>query len=120
MTCDFIAGFIQIVIIDLALSGNNTLVIGMAGASLPHNLRIKAIIIGGGCAILLRISLTAIVTTLIKVTSISAIAGAVLFWVAWKLLKCRSRPWQLHFNHCWPADQYAPADDYRGVGSSLN
>jgi YjbE family integral membrane protein len=31
--------------------------------------------------------LTAIVTTLLKITLLSAIGGAVLFWVAWKLLK---------------------------------
>jgi len=87
MTWEFIVGFLQIVVIDLALSGDNAIVIGMAAASLPHKQRIRAIIFGGACAIVLRIVLTAIVTTLMKITLISAIAGAVLFWVAWKLLR---------------------------------
>jgi YjbE family integral membrane protein len=87
MNLDFLLGFLQIVIIDLALSGDNAIVIGMAAASLPHKLRIRAIFIGGACAIALRIALTAIVATLIKITLLSAIAGAVLFWVAWKLLR---------------------------------
>jgi YjbE family integral membrane protein len=84
---EFIAGLLQIVVIDLALSGDNAIVIGMAAASLPRSQRLKAIIVGGAGAIALRIILTAIATTLMRITLISAIAGAVLFWVAWKLLR---------------------------------
>jgi YjbE family integral membrane protein len=87
MSWEFVAGFFQIVLIDLSLSGDNAIVIGMAAASIPRNRRKRALIIGGGCAILLRIALTAGATTLMKITLISAIAGGVLFWVAWKLLK---------------------------------
>jgi YjbE family integral membrane protein len=87
MNWDTIVGFINIVIIDLALSGDNAIVIGMAAASLPRSQRMKAIIFGGACAIVLRIALTAAATTLMKFTLISAIAGTVLYWVAWKLLK---------------------------------
>jgi YjbE family integral membrane protein len=83
----FLAGLFQIVVIDLSLSGDNAIVIGMAAASLPRNRRTKAIVIGGACAILLRIALTVVATTLMKVTLISAAGGLVLFWVAWKLLR---------------------------------
>jgi len=87
MTWEHIVGFIQIVIIDLALSGDNAIVIGMAAASLPFDQRKKAIIIGGACAIILRILLTGIAAFLITIPALSALAGAVLFWVAWKLLR---------------------------------
>jgi YjbE family integral membrane protein len=87
MNWEFIIGFLQIVVIDLTLSGDNAIVIGMAAASLPRNQRKKAIIIGGACAILLRIALTLIATWLMRIPLLSAFAGAVLFWVAWKLLK---------------------------------
>jgi YjbE family integral membrane protein len=87
MNWEFIGGFLSIILIDLALSGDNAIVIGMAAASLPRERRVKAIVIGGACAIGLRIALTAVATTLMKITLISAIAGAVLFWVAWKLLR---------------------------------
>lgn len=87
MSWEFWAGLLQILIIDLSLSGDNAIVIGMAAASVPKNRRTQVILIGGLCAIGLRIALTAIATTLMKITLISAIAGAVLFWVAWKLLK---------------------------------
>ena len=84
---NWIAGLINIIIIDLALSGDNAIVIGMAAASLPHKQRMRAIIIGGACAIALRILLTSIVVFLFRIPLLSAVAGAVLFWVAWKLLK---------------------------------
>jgi YjbE family integral membrane protein len=87
MTWDFIASFLQIVVIDLTLSGDNAIVIGMAAASLPPNQRTKAIFIGGACAIGLRIALTLIATWLMRIPLLSAVAGAVLFWVAWKLLR---------------------------------
>ena len=87
MNWEFVAGFLQIVVIDLALSGDNAIVIGMAAASLPRSQRTKAIIIGGACAIILRILLTLVATKLMTIPLLSAIAGVVLFWVAWKLLK---------------------------------
>jgi len=86
-TLDFVVRFLQIVLIDLALSGDNAVVIGMAAASLPKDRRTKAIIIGGACAIVLRIGLVLIATWLIQIKFISAVGGAVLFWVAWRLLR---------------------------------
>jgi YjbE family integral membrane protein len=86
MVWTFVAGLLQIIVINLALSADNVIVIGMAAASLPRSLRTRAILVGGILAIILRIGLTAIVTLLIKIPLISAIGGAVLFWVAWKLL----------------------------------
>lgn len=87
MSWEFLSGFLCIIVIDLALSGDNAIIIGMAAASLPKGQRKRAIIIGGASAIALRILLTAVATTLMKIPLISAIAGMVLFWVAWKLLK---------------------------------
>ena len=87
LSWEWIGAFLSIVVIDLALSGDNAIVIGMAAASLPRERRRQVIIIGGSCAIGLRIVLTAVAATLIKIPLISAVGGALLFWVAWKLLK---------------------------------
>ena len=84
---DFVVRFLSITLIDLALSGDNAIVIGMAAASLPRQRRKWAIIIGGGLAILLRIILTTIATLLMQVPLLSAVGGCVLFWVTWRLLK---------------------------------
>jgi YjbE family integral membrane protein len=84
---DFVVRFLSITLIDLALSGDNAIVIGMAAASLPREKRKWAIIMGGGLAILLRIILTTIATLLMQIPLLSAVGGCVLFWVTWRLLK---------------------------------
>jgi YjbE family integral membrane protein len=84
---DFLLRFLSITLIDLSLSGDNAIVIGMAAASLPRNRRKWAIVFGGGLAIILRILLTTIATLLMRVPLLSAAGGCVLFWVAWKLLR---------------------------------
>lgn len=87
LTWDFILRFLNITLIDLALSGDNAIVIGMAAASLPREKRKWAILVGGAGAIGLRIALTSIATLLMLIPLISAIGGLVLIWVAYKLLK---------------------------------
>jgi YjbE family integral membrane protein len=84
---DFLLRFLSITLIDLSLSGDNAIVIGMAAASLPRKERKWAIVFGGGMAIVLRILLTAITTLLMRMPLLSAAGGCVLFWVAWKLLR---------------------------------
>lgn len=84
---DFVVRFLSITLIDLALSGDNAIVIGMAVASLQRRQRKWAIVFGGGLAILLRILLTSVATLLMRIPLISAIGGGVLFWVVWKLLR---------------------------------
>ena len=86
-TLDFVLRFLAITVIDLALSGDNAIVIGMAAASLPRDRRKWAIVFGGGAAIVLRITLAAIVTLLMRIPLLSAVGGCVLFWIAWKLLR---------------------------------
>jgi YjbE family integral membrane protein len=84
---DFVVRFLNITLIDIALSGDNAIVIGMAAASLPREKRKWAIIAGGGLAIVLRIILTSIATLLMLIPYLSAVGGVVLVWVVYKLLK---------------------------------
>jgi predicted tellurium resistance membrane protein TerC len=55
---DFIVRFLSITLINVALSGDNVIVIGMAAASLPRTERRLAIVGGGFLAVVLRIGLT--------------------------------------------------------------
>jgi YjbE family integral membrane protein len=87
LTWDFLVRLLSITVIDLALSGDNAIVIGMAAAALPRTQRRWAILGGSGLAILLRATLTAIATLLMTITLLSTVGGVVLFWVAWRLLK---------------------------------
>ena len=84
---DFVLRFLSIVLIDLALSGDNAIVIGMAAAALAKQQRKWAIVLGGSLAIILRISLTIIITLLMQIPLLCAAGGCVLFWVAWKLFR---------------------------------
>ena len=75
-----------IIIIDLVLSGDNAVVIGMAAHRLPPRQRRAAILIGGGAAIVLRIALTAIAALLLKVSGLQLAGGILLIWIAFRLM----------------------------------
>lgn len=79
--------FLNITLIDIALSGDNAIVIGMAAATLPRERRKWAIIVGGAMAIVLRIALTSVATLLMLVPFLSSIGGLALVWVVYKLLR---------------------------------
>jgi YjbE family integral membrane protein len=78
---------LSIIIIDLVLSGDNAVVIGMAARSLSAENRRRAIIFGGAGAIGLRILFTALATVLLGIPYLQAIGGVLLFYIAFKLLR---------------------------------
>ncbi|SEN06363.1 TerC family protein [Lihuaxuella thermophila] len=86
MDTQFWIGFFNIIILDIILSGDNAVVIGMAARNLPEHQRKKAILFGAGAAVLLRASLTAIATYLLKVPLLMTVGGLLLLWIAVKLL----------------------------------
>ena len=87
MTWDAVFRLLNIAVIDITLSGDNAIVIGMAAAPLPRKQRRWAIVMGGLCAIGLRITLTTVATILMKIPYLAAAGGVVLVWVVWKLLR---------------------------------
>jgi YjbE family integral membrane protein len=84
---DLIRAILSIVIIDLVLSGDNAVVIGMASRRLPPEQRRKAIIFGAAGAIGLRITFTAMVALLLGIPLLQSIGGVLLVWIAFKLLR---------------------------------
>jgi YjbE family integral membrane protein len=83
----FAYSIIRIVIIDLVLSGDNAVVIGMAAHRLPTQQRRQAILIGGCAAIALRMLLTAIAALLLTIPGLQLVGGLLLISIAFKLLK---------------------------------
>jgi len=79
--------FFSIVLIDLVLSGDNAVVIGMAVRNLKGPLRRQAILIGTLGAVGLRIVFTILAAFLLQVPYLRAVGGFTLFWIAAKLLK---------------------------------
>ena len=78
---------LAIIIIDLVLSGDNAVVIGMAAHRLPPGDRRTAIALGGGAAIVLRVILTVAAGHLLQISGLRVIGGLLLIWIAFKLLK---------------------------------
>jgi YjbE family integral membrane protein len=78
---------VRIVVINLVLSGDNAVVIGMAAHRLPSRQRRMAILFGGVVATVLRVILTAVAALLLQVSGLQVVGGALLIWIAFKLLK---------------------------------
>lgn len=78
---------VAIVLIDLALSGDNALLIGMAARRLPDAQRRRAIVLGGGLAVVLRIVAAAIVSFLLAIPYVQLAGGVVLAVIAYRLVR---------------------------------
>ncbi len=85
-SAQFFSGLFSIILIDIILSGDNSVVIAMAVQSLPPEKRSKGIFIGTGAAVILRIALTLIASTLMTTPFIKLVGGAAILWIAVKLL----------------------------------
>ncbi|XXK33668.1 TerC family protein [Rhodobacteraceae bacterium nBUS_22] len=75
----------SIIVADIVLSGDNALIIGMAAASLPQEMRKKAIFYGMVVAALLRIVFAIIATKLLGIPGLLFVGALLLFWVCWRL-----------------------------------
>ena len=80
-----IAAFFQVVMIDLALAGDNAIIIGMAAAGLPEQQRTRAIFFGMAGATLLLVIFAGITTQLLKLVGLLFAGGVLLLWVCWKM-----------------------------------
>ena len=87
ITMDEFYAFLQVVWIDLALAGDNAIVVGMAAAGLPKDLRIKAIFIGIAAAVVMRIGFALVTTQLLAIIGLLLAGGILLLWVSWKLYR---------------------------------
>lgn len=82
-----LSALLAIVLIDLALSGDNALLIGMASRGLPMAQRRRAIVLGGGLAVALRIAAAAVVTFLLAIPHLQLVGGLVLAVIAYRLVR---------------------------------
>jgi YjbE family integral membrane protein len=83
----FWTSLLQIIWIDLLLSGDNAVVIALAVRSLPEKQRKVGILLGAGAAVGLRILFAVVVTYLLAVPFLKVVGALLLFWIAIKLAK---------------------------------
>ena len=82
-----VAAYLEVITINLVLSGDNVVVIGMAAAGLAKALRQKAIIAGIAAAAVIRVVFAVIAVQLLEIPGIMLVGGLLLFWVCWNMFQ---------------------------------
>ncbi|MDE2229739.1 MAG: YjbE family putative metal transport protein [Alphaproteobacteria bacterium] len=107
-----LGAFVSVVIIDVVLAGDNAVVVGMAAALLPREMRRRVMIVGIAVATALRIGLALIAIDLLAIIGLTLAGGILLLWVAWKLYR------DLHAFHAQGAAAAHARARRRGVAAA--
>ena len=79
--------FLQVLMIDIVLAGDNAIVVGALAAGLPPAQRKKVIAIGVLAALVLRIFFALTVSWLLGIVGLVLAGGILLLWVAWRMYR---------------------------------
>ena len=82
-----LAALAQVVMIDIALAGDNAVVVGMAVAGLPAKQRRMAVLLGVGGATAIRIVLGIVALELLAIIGLLLAGGVLLLWVCWRMYR---------------------------------
>jgi YjbE family integral membrane protein len=80
-----LSAFVQVLMIDVLLAGDNAIVVGALAAGLPAAQRQKVILIGILAALVLRIAFALVVSQLMQIVGLILAGGLLLLWVSWKM-----------------------------------
>lgn len=75
----------QVIVIDIVLSADNAIIVGVAAAGLPPDLRRRAIIYGIAGAAIIRIICAVFVVQLLNIVGLLLAGGLLLAWVCWRM-----------------------------------
>jgi YjbE family integral membrane protein len=78
---------LAIILIDLSLSADNALIIGLVARDLPARHRRQAIVIGGTLAVVFRVILTALAAVLLTIPYLQLVGGLALLVIAYRLAR---------------------------------
>lgn len=81
------SAFLQVLMIDIVLAGDNAIVVGALAAGLPAEQRRKVIMIGVLAALVLRVIFALMVTWLLGIIGLIFAGGILLLWVAWRMYR---------------------------------
>lgn len=81
------SAFIQVLMIDIVLAGDNAIVVGALAAGLPADQRKKVIAIGVLAALVLRVFFALTVSWLLGIVGLVLAGGILLLWVAWRMYR---------------------------------
>jgi YjbE family integral membrane protein len=80
-----VSALFQVLLIDVALAGDNAVAVGVVAGGLPKEKRRRAIMLGLGAAVLMRIGLALVANQLLGVVGLLLAGGLLLLWVCWKM-----------------------------------
>ncbi|QNO29598.1 TerC family protein [Sphingopyxis sp. OPL5] len=112
------SAFLQVLMIDLVLAGDNAIVVGALAAGLPAEQRKKVILIGVLAALVLRIAFALVVTQLMQIVGLIFVGGLLLIWVAWKMWRELRHAGQSHGSPEIEGDEQSglkPAKSFAGA-----
>ena len=84
-TAGALSAFLQVLMIDLVLAGDNAVAVGVVAAGLPVKDRRRAILWGLAAAVAIRIAFAVVATQLMGLIGLLLAGGLLLLWVCWKL-----------------------------------
>lgn len=84
---DHLSALAQVVMIDVALAGDNAVVVGLAVAGLEARQRRMAILLGIGGATAIRMALGVVALQLLAIVGLLLAGGILLLWVCWKMYR---------------------------------
>ena len=85
MLLDQISSFLQIVLVDLVLAGDNVIVVGMVAATVAADQRRRVILAGISMAAIMRVGFALVTVQLLHLPGLLFAGGLLLLWVGWKL-----------------------------------
>jgi YjbE family integral membrane protein len=83
----FWIALLQIIGIDIVLSGDNAVVIALASRGLPPAQRRRAVLLGTGAAVAMRVALALLAAALMSYPGLKLAGGALLLWIGVSLLR---------------------------------
>jgi YjbE family integral membrane protein len=78
---------LEVIFINVVLSGDNAIVVGMAAAGTPAAIRRKVIFYGIAGAVALRVVLSLLAVWFLDIVGLLLVCGLLLLWVCWKLYR---------------------------------
>lgn len=108
------SAFLQVLLIDITLAGDNAIVVGALAAGLPAAQRKQVILIGIIAALVLRIVFALGVSWLLGVVGLVLAGGFLLLWVAWRMYR------DIHVASAGesPGSPEIPGDEHSGIAAS--
>jgi YjbE family integral membrane protein len=95
----------QVVFIDVALAGDNAVVVGLAVNGLPPKQKSRAIALGIGGATVIRIAFAAVALQLLAIIGLLLAGGILLLWVCWRMFRELRQGREAHETNKPPAEK---------------